>query len=78
MGLDNNNSLSVSLFVSWGTELYATSKSDKSPTLIKISDLVEPEIAYKFLLVSIVLIFFSTIVRYATNESSDKSGVIWL
>ena len=32
-----------------------------------------PEVAYKFLLVSCLLVFISSVVRFITNDSSDNS-----
>jgi|GEM_PF-2170552 len=60
-------------FLSWGSEVYAVSKADESIVLPKISDLISVEIAYKFLLISGLLVFISTVVRFITNDSSDKS-----
>lgn len=63
----------VLFFLSWGSEVYDVSKAEKSTVLPKISDLIEAELAYKFLLISSLLVFLSTVVRFITNDSSDKS-----
>lgn len=63
----------VLFFLSWGSEVYDVSKAEKSTVLPKISDLIEAEFAYKFLLISSLLVFLSTVVRFITNDSSDKS-----
>ena len=60
-------------FLSWGSEVYAVSKADESVVLPKVSDFIVPEVAYKFLLVSCLLVFISSVVRFITNDSSDNS-----
>lgn len=60
-------------FISWGSEVYALSKAEESVVLPKISDFIVPEVAYKFLLVSCLLVFISSVVRFITNDSSDNS-----
>lgn len=63
----------VLFFLSWGSEFYAVSKAEESTVFPKISDLIEAEFAYKFLLISSLLVFLSTVVRFITNDSSDNS-----